>query len=171
MSSTVRKRIFLALASTVVVALAFTGGYLVATTRSEAADPPPQVERWDLSVYFCVGSTTSNVHCRHQDATGEQRALVLEQVKLSPAVQDATYESRDEAYRRYVKKFADTAPEMIGNTKPGDLPDSLRVVLNSRYDLAPRLAVKLMDLPGVDQVIFDGIGDRDVRQRLAGIPQ
>ncbi len=61
-----------------------------------------------------------------------------------------TYESREEAYRRFGELFEES-PGFVDATEPGDIPDSFRLEADSGS--ATVIEAALADLPGVDTVV------------------
>ena len=62
------------------------------------------------------------------DVTADQRSSLQNDLKADPLVKEVTYESRDDAYKRFKEQFKD-APDLVNATKPDSLPESFRVKL------------------------------------------
>ena len=62
------------------------------------------------------------------DVTDEQRDNLKKDLNGSPLVQSVTYESQQDAFKRFQEQFKD-APDLISATKPESLPASFRVKL------------------------------------------
>ncbi|MGB9377181.1 MAG: permease-like cell division protein FtsX [Mycobacteriales bacterium] len=86
-----------------------------------------------------------------KNITTQQRDNLRQQLQSDPLVQSLTYESKDQAYRRFRELFKDS-PDLVNNTRPNALPESFRVKLKdpSKYSLA---AQKYTGAPGVDLVV------------------
>ncbi len=87
-----------------------------------------------------------------KDVTAEQRDNLRNQLNSDPLVKSVTYESKDDAYRRFRAQFKDS-PDLINNTRANALPESFRVKLKdpTKYNLAA--AKYAPPTPGVDQVV------------------
>lgn len=64
----------------------------------------------------------------HTDVTAAQRTAISNDLTAMPEVSSVTYESKDEAFRRFKEIFRDN-PEIVENTSPDVLPESYRVKL------------------------------------------
>ncbi len=86
-----------------------------------------------------------------KEVTQLQRDALRRELEADPLVQSITYESKDEAYRRFRELFKDS-PDLINNTRPSALPESFRVKLKdpSKYSLA---AEKYQNAEGVNLVV------------------
>lgn len=86
-----------------------------------------------------------------KDVTQAQRTSLREELQADPLVKSVTYESQDDAYRRFREQFKDS-PALINNTRANALPESFRVKLKdpTKYSLA---ASKYGPAAGVDEVV------------------
>lgn len=82
--------------------------------------------------------------------TVDQKAAIEEKLKSDPEVQSVTFESKDEAYKRFKELFADS-PDLVENTKPESLPESFRIKLKDPAQ-ASTVDREYKDAPGVDVV-------------------
>jgi cell division transport system permease protein len=89
------------------------------------------------------------------DVTEEQRASIESRLESSPEVKSYLYESKEEAFERFQQQFSQQ-PELVENTPPDALPESLRVELVN----PERYPVIAEEFPngeaGVDQVRDEG---------------
>lgn len=87
----------------------------------------------------------------NEDVTPPQREEIDSVLHSLPLVQDVTYESKAEAYRRFKLQFQDQ-PDLLANVTQDALPESYRVKLKdpTQYDV---VASAVKDLPGVGQVV------------------
>jgi len=82
--------------------------------------------------------------------TTEQKDALEQKLKADPAIQTVTYESKEEAYKRFKKLFADSR-DLVDNTKPESLPESFRIKLKNP-SRANTVDQEYQNSPGVDQV-------------------
>ena len=82
--------------------------------------------------------------------TQEQKDALKNQLDSDPQIRTVTFESRDEAFRRFKELFADS-PDLVNNVKPESLPESYRVQLNDPTQ-ADKIDTKYKDSPGVYRV-------------------
>jgi cell division transport system permease protein len=85
------------------------------------------------------------------DVTDQQRSEVQSVLRGLPVVRDVTYESKEEAYRRYLLQFKDQ-PDLLAVATVDDLPESYRVKLRDPTQFAA-VASAVDGLPGIDQVV------------------
>jgi cell division transport system permease protein len=83
--------------------------------------------------------------------TEQQRDQLRDELEAMPEVERVVFESKEEAYARFVKQFEDT-PEIVENTSPDVLPESFRVKLKDpkKFDV---VASAFAERPGVDNVV------------------
>jgi cell division protein FtsX len=105
----------------------------------EAAPSAPQVPaRAEIDIYL-----------RH-DITDDQRAAIEAAMRSLPGASgEVRYESREQAWDRYVKLFADS-PNLLANVPPLSLPASLRISMTELTDCA--VLSPVLALPGAQTV-------------------
>jgi hypothetical protein len=109
------------------------------------------VEPGEIQVFLCVGRSTRNPACGHQDATVVEKAAIQQKIKSFPQVSEVEYQSKEEAFVQFANAFRNS-PGFVSATKVGDIPDSFRVRL-SNSGLSRPVAAALNGMPGIDQVI------------------
>jgi cell division transport system permease protein len=90
-----------------------------------------------------------------KDVTQPERDAIRQQLVSLPQVQQVFYESKAQAYQRYVAEFKKTLPALVRNTSPDSLPESYRVKLKDPHQFAV-VASAVQHMPGVDQVADAG---------------
>jgi cell division transport system permease protein len=86
-------------------------------------------DRVQLSMFLC-GAESETPSCATGEVTEQQKAAIeadLEGPELAPYVEEWFYESKQEAYDRFVEQFADTA--LVENVTVDQLPESYRIRL------------------------------------------
>lgn len=123
---------------TVAVSLAFVGTALL-VTRTVTDIRKIFYTQIEISIFLS------------EDVTDPQRAEIARVLDGLPLVQQRTYESKAEAYRRFQLQFQDQ-PDLLANVTQDALPESYRVKLTdpTQYDV---VASAVRDLPGVGQVV------------------
>ncbi len=86
------------------------------------------------------------------DITQDQQQALADELKADPLVkQPVTFETKDQAYKKFQQQFKD-APDLIKATKPDSLPASFRVQLND-----PNQYQKIYDSyngkEGIDEIV------------------
>lgn len=97
------------------------------------------------------------------DVTPQQRTDIRAEIKSLPVVRTITYESSQEAYRRYLLQFKDQ-PDLLAAATNTNLPESYRVKLRDPKQFAI-VASALDGAPGVDQVV----DQKAILDRLFGV--
>jgi cell division transport system permease protein len=139
----------LALIVTVAIAMALFGtGLLIKAQVDSSKDY--WYDRVEVSIYLC-SKTSTNQSCNKADRTDAQRDQLERDLKAMPQVSKVEYESKEQAYARFKERFSST-PGFVQSTKPGDIPDSLRVRLKNPQEYKT-VAQAVNGRPGVDQVI------------------
>ncbi|TQS42871.1 permease-like cell division protein FtsX [Cryptosporangium phraense] len=82
--------------------------------------------------------------------TADQKTALQTKLQDDPEVQKVTFESKDEAYKRFKELFKDS-PDLVENTKPESLPESFRVKLKNPNQ-ANTVDAEYKGQPGVDVV-------------------
>jgi cell division transport system permease protein len=105
-----------------------------------------QVEKVKELLYFKVEVTTF----LEEGVTKEQRDDIKNKLESDDLVQVVTYESRDEAFKRFKELFKDS-PDLVNNVKAEALPESFRVKLKDpeRYQ---SMNERYAEADGVDRV-------------------
>ena len=85
------------------------------------------------------------------DVSDEQRRDIRSQILALPVVDRVSYESQQEAYRRYLLQFKDQ-PDLLAAASQSDLPESYRVKLKDPTQFAT-VASALNGVPGVEEVV------------------
>jgi cell division transport system permease protein len=105
-----------------------------------------QVEKVKELLYFKVEVTIF----LEEGVTKEQRDDIKNKLESDDLVQVVTYESRDEAFKRFKELFKDS-PDLVNNVKAEALPESFRVKLKDpeRYQ---SMNERYAEADGVDRV-------------------
>jgi hypothetical protein len=85
------------------------------------------------------------------DASTQQVALVQAALVRDPDIFLVRHLSKSDAYATFAKDFADQ-PDLVQSTKPADLPESFRVILQPNRPV-PAVVRRYQHLDGVDIVI------------------
>jgi cell division transport system permease protein len=118
-------------------------------------------DRVEVSIFLC-GASSSVPACSLGAVTPEVRAQIEQELNaLRPLVQEIYYESKEEAYQRFLEQFKDSP--VTQNVTPDALPESFRVKLSdpTKYEV---IAAAFEGRPGVEQV-------QDQRQLLGPVLQ
>ena len=98
-----------------------------------------------------------------EDVTDQQRRDIRSQITSLPVVKSITYESQQEAYRRYLLQYKNQ-PDLLAAATETNLPESYRVKLTDPKQFAV-VSSALADAPGVDQVV----DQKAILDRLFGV--
>ncbi|MFC9971460.1 permease-like cell division protein FtsX [Spirillospora sp. NPDC127200] len=128
-----------------------------ASGREVTASQDPTPVR--VSVFLCV-EKSSNRSCGDARTTPQQRKRIWRVLADSPGVNRMVYEGRTEVLHRFKERFAGL-PGRAGNTT---IPDALRLVVSGEANAAAARD-RVRGLPGVDQVVIEGV---PVTVRLCG---
>ncbi|WP_380169081.1 permease-like cell division protein FtsX [Jannaschia sp. R86511] len=82
-----------------------------------------------VSVFLC-GAESTAVSCADGEVTQEQRDAIVAELtdgEVAPLVQEYTYESKEEAYERFLEQFEDSP--ITENITADQLPESFRIQL------------------------------------------
>jgi cell division transport system permease protein len=124
---------------TMAVSLTMLGASLVLYKQIEAMKGY-YFERVEVSIFL------------KNDATDDQQHALADQLRNDPLVkQPVTFETKDEAYKKFQIQFKD-APDLVKATKPDSLPASFRVKLKDpkQFD---QIAATYRGKDGVDDVL------------------
>ena len=105
-------------------------------------------------VGLLIAKTEANVEVSvflTNDIPQSQQANLQQMLETMPQVQSVHYESKQEAYQRFLSLYADQKA-LISNVSPDALPASFRVKLKdpSQFDV---VAVQLEGQPGIDRIV------------------
>ena len=106
-------------------------------------------DRVEVSIFLC-GASSSVPACSLGAVTPEVRGQIEQELNaLRPLVQEIYYESKEEAYQRFLEQFKDSP--VTQNVTPDALPESFRVKLSdpTKYEV---IAAAFEGRPGVEQV-------------------
>jgi cell division transport system permease protein len=106
-------------------------------------------DRVEVSIFLC-GASSSAPACSLGAVTPEVRTQIEQELNaLRPLVQEIYYESKEEAYQRFLEQFKDSP--IVANVTPDALPESFRVKLSdpTKYEV---IAAAFAGRPGVEQV-------------------
>lgn len=143
-----------AVAVTTTLALLMLGGVLIARA---------QVEQLKDSWY----GTTHVAAYVSQEATAEQAAAIGAALDSNPIVEEALFESQEQAYENFREQFADSA-ELLAEVSQDQLPRSWRVKLYEP-DRGAELVEALAVMPGVRQVVDEHAQLSDLFAILEGM--
>ncbi|MBI4729465.1 MAG: ABC transporter permease [Acidobacteria bacterium] len=135
----IRRQMFMSVAVILVVAVSLylVGGVLLlrfAVNRAFAL----QTANVEVTVFLA------------RDVTPDLRDQIEKDLGQMPEVSRVTYESKQEAYRRFKDLFRDR-PELVRNTSPDALPESFRVKLRDPKQFEV-VRDRLQGRPGIDQI-------------------
>lgn len=99
-----------------------------------------QTEKVEVAVYLNDGISQTDLQA------------LQDQLSKMPEVSHFKYESKDEAWRRYLKLFANQ-PDLINNTRKDALPASFRVKLVDPDTQIDSIAAQVGHTPGVERVV------------------
>lgn len=145
-----RRNLTMTLAVIVTVAASlslFGAGLLV---RSQVATMKDYwYDKVEVSIYLC-GENSDVPSCSAGAITSAQRAQVRSDLtEMAPLVQKVYYESKQQAYQRFIKQFKNSA--IVQNVSANALPESFRVKLSDpeQYDV---IASAFSGRSGIEQV-------------------
>jgi cell division transport system permease protein len=123
---------------TMAVSLTMLGASLVLYKQIEAMKGY-YFERVEVSIFL------------KNDYTDSQQQALAAQLRTDPLVKDMTFETKEEAYKKFQVQFKD-APDLVKATKPDSLPASFRVKLKDpkQFD---QIAATYRGKDGVDDVL------------------
>ncbi|MFB9237882.1 permease-like cell division protein FtsX [Plantactinospora siamensis] len=110
-----------------------------ATRMNPTCHTPVREDATDVSVFFVL------------DFTAGQRDAVERALRADRAVAAVVYETREEAYARFKKRYAD-APDLVAAVDVAQIPEGFRAKLADPARAAELMA-RLRSMPGVDQVV------------------
>jgi cell division transport system permease protein len=127
----------------VTVSLTLLGASLLLSEQVDLAtdDWVGQVE---VSIFLCDGRTCPEI-------TPEQEDQLRSDLEEQPVVEEVFYESKDEAYERFIELFEDQ-PNLVESVDPEVLPASFRVKLENPQ-LFGVIAEQFTAYPGVEEVV------------------
>ena len=123
---------------TMAVSLTMLGASLVLYKQIEAMKGY-YFERVEVSIFL------------KNDYTDSQQQALAAQLHTDPLVKDMTFETKDEAYKKFQVQFKD-APDLVKATKPDSLPASFRVKLKDAKQF-DQIAATYRGKDGVDDVL------------------
>lgn len=97
-----------------------------------------------VAVFLCDGGTCPEI-------TEDARDRLRGELEGNPDVLQVTFESKQDAYRRFREEFADQ-PDLLESVSPDALPPSLRVLLSADAD-AEAFADRYRSRQGVEEVV------------------
>jgi cell division transport system permease protein len=97
------------------------------------------------------------------EVTADQRATLDSQLKEDPLVESFYYESKQQAFEKFQKLFAD-APDLLKAVKPETLPESFRVQLKN-----PERFQEVSDRYATSEGVDDIVDQQKLLSRLFGI--
>jgi cell division transport system permease protein len=127
----------------VTVSLTLLGASLLLSQQVDLAtdDWVGQVE---VSIFLCDGRTCPEI-------TPEQEEQLRTDLEEQPVVEEVFFESKDEAYERFIELFEDQ-PNLVDSVDPDVLPASFRVKLENPQLFAV-IAEQFQEYPGVEEVV------------------
>ncbi|MBX6382489.1 MAG: ABC transporter permease [Microbispora sp.] len=115
----------------------------------------------EVSVYLCVKNSAFAACKNKNGVTQEQRANLEQTIKSLPDVEQVTFESQTDAYKKWQQQEVNQT--LLAVTKVEDMPESFRVKLKDP-DKAAAVANSLKGQPGVSNVV----NERDLLQSVFG---
>lgn len=129
------------------VSLLFFGVGLLAQRQVETAKGY-WYDKVEVSIFLCT-KNSSEPHCGRQAVTHDQvQRLAMDLDSMKPVVKDYTFESQDEAYRRFKEQFTNPA---FQDTSKEAIPAAFRVKLSDPKDY-DRMNAAFSGAPGVASV-------------------
>jgi cell division transport system permease protein len=113
-----------------------------------------------------IDATEANIEVAvflRDDVSASQQQHLADKLNAMPEVKSVHYESKAEAYQRFLKLFADQK-DLIQNTSKDAIPASFRVKLKSPEEFEV-VAARLQNEPGIDKIA----DQRDVLKRLFAV--
>jgi len=101
-------------------------------------------DRIEVSIFLCDGARCPAI-------TDVQQQDLRDQLDAEPVVAEVFFESKQDAYRRFVEQFEDQ-PNIVETVSPDALPPSFRVRLADPEQFAV-VADRFDAFPGVEQVV------------------
>jgi len=149
------------------------GGSLVAAALAlnlavPAGDSAPSPETAALPVPAasrCVPQADVAIFLK-PDVTATQRAGLRTRLTADPRIRAFTYESREDAYRKFADLWRDN-PDLIEPVDAAQMPEAFRVTLTTRSEYRAFVA-GFAGQPGVDEVTRDGCLSRATGDTPAG---
>ena len=134
------------------MSLTFLGGGML-FQRQIAEMKDYWYDRVQISIFLCSegSEATTCTAGAADDAVREQVASDLESPALEDYVDEVFYESRDEAYERFLEQFEDS-PSITENVTPEQMPESYRVKLQDpeKFDVITQF---FAGRTGVEEVV------------------
>ena len=137
----------IAVVVTVAISLALFGSGLLIRKQVETMKDF-WYDKVEVSVYLC-GELSRAATCNGA-ITDAQRAALQAELEGTPQVQRVYYESQDQAYDQFRKKFEDS-PDLLENVTADALPESFRVKLKDPTQFEV-VAGAFQDRPGIEEV-------------------
>jgi cell division transport system permease protein len=136
--------------STVFIALFLLGGALLMNTEVSKL-----IDRTEANIEVAV--------FLRDDISGPQQQHLADKLNSMSEVSSVHYESKAEAYQRFLKLFADQK-DLVENTSRDAIPASFRVKLKSPQEFEV-VAARLQGEPGIDKIV----DQRNVLKRLFAV--
>ena len=127
----------------VTVSLTLLGSALLLSDQVNLATDD-WVGRVEVSIFLCDGRTCPAI-------TPEQQETLLTDLEEQPVVQEVFYESKRDAYERFVELFREQ-PTLVDSVDPDVLPASFRVKL-ADPQLFRVIADQFEAYPGVEEIV------------------
>jgi len=147
----------IAMIITTAISLGLLGGGLLVVQMTNKTEQI-YFDRVEVAVYLTADVSTNDPGCTGQICSTLQREL-----KSTPGVQAVSYESRNDAFKRFQEVFANQ-PELVQLARPEALPASFRVKLSDPQRFAI-VKQQFGTQPGVDRVVDQA----DLVQRLFAV--
>lgn len=135
----------MAMIITTAISLGLLGGGLLVVQMTNKTEQI-YFDRVEVAVYLTNDVSTNDTGCAAALCSKLQRDL-----KATPGVESVSYESRDDAYKRFREVFANQ-PELVQLARPEALPASFRVKLTDPQRFAI-ISQQFGTQPGVDKVV------------------
>jgi cell division transport system permease protein len=127
----------------VTVSLTLLGASLLLSQQVDLATDD-WVGEIEVSIFLCDGRTCPEI-------TPEQEEQLRTDLEEQPVVQEVFFESKEEAYERFISLFEDQ-PNLVESVDPDVLPASFRVKLENPQ-LFGVIAEQFQEYPGVEEVV------------------
>ncbi|MEV5327218.1 permease-like cell division protein FtsX [Nonomuraea sp. N2-4H] len=137
-----------------VISLAGLAGIVNRASPEVTRQPTAEETRWQITAFLCQrGSRESACGSGPAKAvTAAQRQAIERLIRRMPQVAEYVYESKEAAYAKFKKTFADDAA-LMRHTAVEDMPESFRIALKDERKGA-EVIEKLERQPGVAEVVY-----------------
>lgn len=149
----IRRNLTMTVAAVLVIAIALTLFGIALLVRQQISVMKGfWYDKVEVSIFLC-SDTSDSPSCANGAVTDAQRQQIQQdlQPQNTPQVEKVYYESKDQAYQRFIEQFKDSA--IVDNVTPESLPESFRVKLKNPENDYAIVFSKFDGRPGIDRVV------------------